>query len=441
VTVLPLAAALCIAIGAPDARAALVRLEDEVIVHSHEVIEDDLVAYGRYLRIDGVVKGDVVLIGQEVVVEGIVEGDLLAAGKTVYLDGAANDDARIAAYALALGERARVADDCFVLAYSLESKSGSRVGGTLYTAGRQALLSGQVVESLRARTGALELRGLVGGDLAATLGGFEGFTVTSLVVDPALEIPEVEDGLRVVSGARIGGDLDYSAPQPATIEQGARIAGQTRYAVAREPPAPPSPEELEELDRESGPGDALGRLAMLVALGLALVLLAPRWALARGTAIRERPISTLGWGFGFVVFTGMASLVFGSICAILLVLSSQVAAELAISIAAAGFLLQAALFAPFLLATFYLAPLLFSLAAGRFALEKLGAGLAESMSDSKRGVAAVCAGSLVYASLRAIPGFGPVVAVMAALMGLGAIGFWLRERTRVGARASSWEAD
>jgi hypothetical protein len=433
---LKLAAAFCAAASfvAVDARAAVTRFEDEVIIQSHEVIEDDLIVYGEYLRIDGVVKGDLVAIGQEIVIEGIVEGDLFALGKTVYLNGAVNDDARVAAYALALGESSRVADDFFALAYSLEAKPGSRVGGTLYAASRQALLAGQVAESVRLRAGALELRGLIGADARAIVGGLEGFSHSSMVIDLALEIPEIDDGLRIAASTHIGGDLDYRAAQPANIEPGASIAGRTAFEPTRKPAAPLNPEELKHPDRGDRVGDALTRLATLVALGLLLVLLAPRWAQARGATVRGSPVLALGWGFGAVVFTAMASLVLGSVCAILLVAFSLLSGGLAVSIAIAGFLLQAALLAPFLLTSVYLAPVLFSLGAGLFALEKLGAAGADAEHDPRRGAAAVCVGALVYTSLRALPGFGPLVAVIGGLMGLGAIALWLREHRSLAAR-------
>ena len=226
-----LAVALCVVTGlaAAQARAAITLGEDEVIFSAHEVIEGDLVAWGDYIRIDGIVKGDLVAIGQEVVVEGIVEGDLFAAGKTVYLNGTFSDDARVVAYAVALGEAARVADDFFGLSYSLEAKPGSRVGGTLHAASRQALLAGQVTEFVRVRAGALELHGLTGADVEVVVGGLEGVTHSSLVIDLAIEIPAVEEGLSIASSARISGDLEYRAPQAAKIEPGASIGGRTQH--------------------------------------------------------------------------------------------------------------------------------------------------------------------------------------------------------------------
>jgi len=419
------------ALAAGAVRAATTMGGKEVLVAPHEVIEDDLVVWGDYVRIDGVVKGDLVAIGQEVVVEGIVEGDLLALGKTVYLNGAANDDARIAAYAIALGDDARVADDFFGLCYSLETRPGSRVGGSLYAASRQALLSGQVAESVRVRAGALELRGITGTDAELVVGGLEGVTVSSLVIDLALDLPDVTDGLKIASGARIGGDLEYRAERDATIEPGAAIDGRRVRVPWREQPshrAQPGPpgDEPAPSGRDSRAHDALRRLAVLVALGLVLVVVAPGWALRRSSEIRRKPVSALGWGLGALVFTAMASLVILCVCALLLVVFGGGAPGLALWIAVAGLLLQAALLAPFLLGLIYLAPVLASLAVGRFVLEKLASGRARTRSDPARVAVAVCVGTLVYASLRAAPGIGVLVGCFGSLVGLGALASWLR---------------
>ena len=195
--------------------------DEEVVVQPHEVIEDDLIVWASYVRIDGVVKGDLVAFGSEIVVEGIVEGDLFAVARSVYLNGLVSDDARIGAYAAALGEEARVGDDFFHLGYSLETRPGSSVGGTLHTASRQALLSGQVVEAVLVRAGALEVRGLTGGDVRAVVGGLEGIAHSDFVIDLALEIPSVRDGVRIDSGSAIGGNLVYRSQEPAVIDAAA----------------------------------------------------------------------------------------------------------------------------------------------------------------------------------------------------------------------------
>ena len=207
------------------ALAATFRSGDEVIIQAHEVIEDDLVVWATYVRVDGIVKGDLVAFASEVEVEGVIEQELIAIGKTLYLNGRVHDDARIAAFAIALGEQARVGDDLFALAYSIETKPESAVGGVLHAAGYQLLLAGQVAEDVLARVGALELRGLIAGNVHAIVGGVADVTNASLVIDPQLEIPEVDPGIWLASGTAIGGDLVYQAVPDARIDPGAVVTG------------------------------------------------------------------------------------------------------------------------------------------------------------------------------------------------------------------------
>ena len=166
------------------------------------------------------------------------------------------------------------------------------------------------------------------------------------------------------------------------------------------------------------------RLAVLLTLGLLLVLVLPSWSLERSAEIRGAPLVAFGWGFGALVLAFVASSVIGIVWLVLLVLFGGTTG-LAFTITAAGFLLQAAVIAPLLIGLLYLAPVLASLGAGHFALEKLGAS-PDAASGPMRGAATVCVGALIYASLRAIPGLGPVAGFFGALIGLGTLARWLR---------------
>lgn len=403
---------------------ATFRSGKEVIVQPHEVIDDDLVVWASYVRIDGIVRGDLVAFASEIEVEGIVEQELIAAGKTVYLNGRVNDDARVAAYAIALGEQARVADDFFGLAYSIETKPESAVGGALHAAAYQLLLAGQVAEDVLARVGALELRGLIAGDVRAVVGGVNGVTHSSLVIDPQLEIPEVDPGIRLASGTAIGGDLVYQAVPDVRIDPGARVMGRIEKK-AWKTPMPGSIPLLPTTDAESDDSDTsqnLRRLGMLLVLGLLLVLVFPRWSSDLGMEVRDRPGHAFGWGLGAVIFVGVASFGIGLVGLILLVSFAGTGfGGLALTVVAAGSLAQAALIAPFLISLIYVAPLLTSLGLGRFALERFGPDLAE------RSALAMCIGALIYAALRAIPFLGVLAGAVGALIGLGAIALRIRE--------------
>ncbi len=405
--------------------------DDEVIVPSHEVIEDDLIVYAPYVRVDGVVKGDLVALGEEVVVEGIVEGDLIAAGKTVYLNGAVNDDARLLAYALALGENAKVADDLFAVSYSLETKAGSRIGGTLYTASRQVLLAGQVAENALARAGALLLRGITGGDVRAIVGGLEGFTHSSLVIDLALEIPTLPEGITVAQGAAIGGDLDYRSLHPAVIETGARIVGESRHEawqLASGGPIQLSPDRDDSSfgDRAQG---AVEQLAAMLIVGLVLAVAAPRWLHETADNAWSEPLGAFGWGLVAVIFTGLLSVILGIAFLILFVLAlSTDFGGLALTSIIAGTLAESALGTLFLIALLYLAPVLASAGIGLAILERIRPSVADPVEAPGKPLWFVTIGVVIYALVRAIPWLGPPFGFVATLIGLGALTIWLRDR-------------
>ncbi len=428
-----MAGLLFLSVTPRPAQAALTRVgEEEVVVQPHEVIEDDLVVYAPYVRVDGVVKGDLTVLGSEVVVEGIVEQDLLVAAKTLYLNGSVGDDLRVAAYAVALGEESRVADDSFTAAYSLEARPGSRNGGSVFAAARQVLLSGQVVEDVRVRSGALTLAGLTGGSVFAVVGGLQGVTHSSFVVDLAIEIPELEEGLQVASGAAIGGDLDHRSPDPARVSPDASIAGRVRHEPwdVATPGATPAPDAgpIGLPDPDSGIVD---RLAVLLLLGLLLATATPGFLAERGDRIRERPIDLFGWGLGAIAFALLAFVVLGLCFLILLTIGlSTSLGGLASFAIVAGALTQGALVSLFLLALVYLAPVLASAGIGRALVMRLRPALLDPPDAASSAALAVAVGAVLYAGLRALPGLGVLVAVCGGLVGLGALTTWLRDRLR-----------
>ena len=408
---------------------ATLRLTDdeEIVVESHEVIDDDLIVSASSIRIDGLVKGDLIAFGTNIVIEGIVEEDLIAVGKTVYLNGRVGDDASIGAYALGLGEKARIGDDLFDLSYSLEARPGSAVGGTLHTASRQVLLSGQVVESVLARAGALALRGLTGGDVRAVVGGLEGVGHSQLLIDLALEIPVLPNGLHLGPGAAIGGDLLYRSREPAAVDPGARIDGESRHEDW--PPSAAGPIELPSFEPDdSRLRDTLERLAVLLALGLVLAVVVPDWLRARSERIREGPVALLGRGFGALVFGVLMSLLFAVLGMTLLAVAfSLESGSLAGTAVVAGSLFQTALFALFGIALLYVAPVLASAGIGSAILVRFQEHRQDRLAPILDAGGRVVLGVALYATLRAIPVLGGGIAVCASLVGLGALALWLRE--------------
>ena len=443
--VLVVAAALSLAARA-DAAVTLLS-DDEVVIQAHEVIEDDLVVQAPYVRVDGVVKGDLTVLAADVVVEGIVEQDLVVVAKTLYLNGSVNDDARVVAFAVALGEKARVADDFWTAGYSLETKPGSGIGGSLYAATRQLLLAGQIVEDVRARSGALELQGLVGGSVHAVVGGLEGMTHSTLVVDIDLEIPPVADGITLTGSAAIGGELDYRSPEPAAISPDASVAGAVRHEAWRTGPTAVGVPTLDDEGWFEGSSNAdLERLVLLLIGGLLLALAVPGFVCGRGDDVRERPVDLLGWGVAAIAFTLLASMLLGFAFLVLLALGLATGlGGLALTAIFAGALGQAALFACFLIALVYVAPVLASAGLGRALVARflpaLTASAAAPTGPGARAAVvpallAMAVGAAAYAGLRAIPWLGPLVGLAGALVGLGALAAGLRPRPQPAAASA-----
>jgi hypothetical protein len=431
---LSLAVATLVASGTATPAVGAVTLQgDEVVVQAHEVIEDDLVIQASYARVDGIVKGDLTIVASDVAVEGIVEQDLLVVAKTLYLNGAVNDDARFVVFAAALGDQARVADDAWSLAYSLETREDSRIGGTLHAAGRQVLLAGQVVEDLRVRSGALELRGLTGGSVHAVVGALERIPQATLVVDVDLEIPDVQDGVRVTDTAAIGGDLDYRALDPADIWPQARIAGEVRYepwsgatSTGSTPPEPPD-------DLFGAPSsawdEAVERLVVLLLLGIAIALGAPRFLAQRARDLRQRPVDGVGWGIGALVFAFLTSVVFGIAFFLLMVVGiGSDLGGLAVTAIVAGAMTQGAIFALSFLCFVYLAPVFASAGIGAALLGRVRPEWTEGEARPLRIAGLLAVGALAYALLRAVPYAGAIVGLLAALAGAGTLARWLRDR-------------
>jgi hypothetical protein len=248
------------------------------------------------------------------------------------------------------------------------------------------------------------------------------------VIDLALELPAVEDGIRVGAPAVIGGELDHRSQAPAVVEPGARIDRGVRHEAWR---AQGPPLRLPDAGGDSffatDSGGAVERLAVLLGLGLVLAVAVPGWLRRRSREVRAAPAGLLGWGIGALAFGALASFATGVLFLVLLAVGIATGAGgLAWTAFAAGSLLQMALFALFGIALFYVAPVLASAGLGGALLARFRPedGGNATVVDA---VLTVAVGATAYTLLRAIPWFGWLAALGAALVGLGALALWLRQ--------------
>lgn len=403
------AALTCLlAIGSASAFEA--RSGNEIIVAPNETVMGDLYATGGRIVIQGRVAGDVFAAGNTVSVTGTVAGDLTATGLSVSVSGRVEDDIRAAAYAVNLAGGARVGGDVVASGFSLDTAPSTRVDGDLVFGGRQARLAGQIAGSARTGVAGLELGGAVGGTLAAAVAA--GGDITARVSPSSFgmpPVPAVAVGLAVAEGARVGGNLNLTAPAELSVRQGV-VAGEIATRV-RAAPGPPFYLTL------------LNYAVVLLVAGLLLFWLTPG-SLQRGAnALSGRPLASLGWGvLGAVGVPVVLTILLSLVVLLVALLSSVALSGLTGLIGVVGITAVVVLALLFVLALWVVAPIV--------AGYGLGSLVVRSPERSSARPLALAAGVLLVALLAAVPVVGGVIELLLVLFGFGALVVAWRGRRR-----------
>jgi cytoskeletal protein CcmA (bactofilin family) len=424
-------ALLLLAVG--PAQAFEQRSGQTVVIEAGEVIGDDLVVAADTFVLNGTVKGDLMVVGGSITVgpSGVVEGDLMAAGREVVVDGAVKDDARIAGASLKVGSGGRIGDDLMGAGWSLETEPGSVVGGSLVFGGGQALLGGEVVGDASLSAGGVSLQGKVGGDVEAAVGSSEDeMPFTPFKFMPQMPaIPTVSNGLTVGPEASVGGKLEYTGAQEASIPAGA-VAGPVQYTKPAEPAAPAAPAapsaEAERGLRLPSVGlllvmwllGLLRNTATLLIVGLLLAWLAPGLARRGAEHLKEKPWPALGWGavvfFGVWAVAAVIVFVAGGLALFFTVLTLF---KLAALIMVVGLLLASVLVVAYVIAAGLLAKIIVGYLLGRLILRQL-----DPMTGAGR-VWPLVLGVVILSLVFSIPCLGRLANLAVILLGLGAL--WL----------------
>ncbi len=180
--------------------AALLHVGKNVTVNSPTAMNDNVYVAGGNVEVSAPVNGDLIAAGGTLFLGGAVSRDILAAGGRVTLTGPSAEDARVAGGDVTIGgaysgeimaaggqvtvtQEAKVAKDSYVAGGNI-TFNGSEAG-TLHLAGKTVYVNGTIQKNLIVRGG-------------------------QITIGPH---------------AVINGNFNYFAPQEATVEDGARIAG------------------------------------------------------------------------------------------------------------------------------------------------------------------------------------------------------------------------
>jgi cytoskeletal protein CcmA (bactofilin family) len=163
----------------PLEAAAEVTQSDFVLVREGEVVEEDLMAAGNRIQVDGRIEGDLVASAfEEVVINGVVTGDVTAISTQVTIDGEVGGSVRAISRFLTID--GTVGDDVFAAAWTAQLDGSGTVGRDLTVFGRSGILEGSVGRDIRGRYADLTLGAKVEGSVEITVG--------SLLIGPTTEV-------------------------------------------------------------------------------------------------------------------------------------------------------------------------------------------------------------------------------------------------------------
>jgi cytoskeletal protein CcmA (bactofilin family) len=375
-----------------------------------QVIDDDVLATGTDVVIDGTINGDLVAIGSTVTVNGPVSGSLLAVGQTVTLNGEVGGSTYVAGRTLMLGESAAVVQDVHFAGLLLDGRPGSRVERDLGVATLRAKISSQIGRSLSGFILLMTFDGQIGGGTDQSGRGEQ--SLAGLLPGPGGTL------LGIALGPGGGQGPGYAAPSFRIMSTGLVAKG-------------PALQEEGEPDEPSAtvPGWLAARLSDLLILlllgGLALWL---RPALIHRPAewLRRKPLPATGFGLLALVLALNAVVIAILLAALLLVagiwLGTVTLWSLAFILWGIGYpalLLALGLLA---LAVQYGSKVIVADLVGTLILKRLAPGALEHR------ILPLLLGLVLYVVLRSIPVLGWVIEVVVTIFGLGAI--WVAFRHR-----------
>jgi cytoskeletal protein CcmA (bactofilin family) len=233
-----------------------------------EVIDEDIYLVGDEIIVDGTVNGSLVALGKSVTVRGRVKGGAIIAAGAVTISGEVAGGVKTAGRNVVV--EGALGGDLIAAGNRILLSKGSRVKGDLVFGGRSVRIDGAADLDAFGGAGSVEILGSIRGNAK--------LWVRSLALAPS---------------ARVGGNLSYISDDEAKIEPGASIAGK----VSRR-----APEYSARLKRflpfvlVFGFAGKVAGFFMALVVGLALVLVFPRWVNGAADALQWDFGPCAGWG-------------------------------------------------------------------------------------------------------------------------------------------------
>lgn len=203
-----------------QAKAFTAENKDSVYVAKEEVISSNFFAAGSSITIDGKVQGDVYCAGRSIVINGFIDGDVICAGQSITINGEVKGNLRLAGSSVTIN--GKVARNVMVAGSDISLGSKAEVGWDMMFAGAFMDIRGNVKRDLEGVGQKMVIGGTLGRD--ATLFSGKKNSVKNE------NDQEKNPAITIAKTAVINGNLSYTAPSDAMIEEGSVIKGsKTRH--------------------------------------------------------------------------------------------------------------------------------------------------------------------------------------------------------------------
>ncbi|MBZ5535776.1 MAG: zf-HC2 domain-containing protein [Acidobacteriia bacterium] len=186
---------------------ALERRSDKatVMVGSGETINDNLLATGDTVMVDGVVNGDLIVFARRVEIHGTVKGDFVRFAQRTDISG--NVEGNLYGFSQSLNLTGHVARNIYSWIQSLRMDPQATVGGDMVVGCDDLSLEGKVTHSVWVFSGAADIRGNVGHDLSFFGGKLNLFPPASVGGNLTAHVQK-STNVHIAPGVAVGGKTE-----------------------------------------------------------------------------------------------------------------------------------------------------------------------------------------------------------------------------------------
>ncbi|PKL72662.1 hypothetical protein CVV26_00115 [Candidatus Kuenenbacteria bacterium HGW-Kuenenbacteria-1] len=237
---------------------------ESIRLNSNEIIDDDFIAFGQNIEINGLIKGDLFVFAKNITINGNIEGDVIGFTQQITINGNVNGNIRILGETINFNNQ--IDKNVNVLGQNIIFSEKSKIKKNLLILGESIDVNGKIDGNIFGNGKKISLAGENNKNVY--------LNTTALVLQPK---------------TIINGNLDYVASQKAEIKSGAQILGKTLYKI-------PSFEKQEKKYTIAFFFWKLVSLFGFLIIGLIFISLFPKKTLEIINQIKKTPWKNLGYG-------------------------------------------------------------------------------------------------------------------------------------------------